>query len=62
MNGPSTAVVQQFAEAFAQAGRWRGLSKDEILAFFRRYSNNVVDPQRYSVSDLNKQTIFSCMP
>lgn len=42
MQAPTDAVVDEFAQAFAQDGRWDGLLKDEILAFFRRYSNSTI--------------------
>ena len=61
MNGPSAAVVEEFASAFAQTGRWKGLSKDEILAFFRRYSNNVVDPDFYGLGLTKHKIFYHCL-
>ena len=54
MYEPSDAVVQQFAVAFAQKWKGRGLTRVEILTFFREYSNNVIDPG----TPMNKQEIF----
>ena len=53
MHAPTDAVVEEFARAFAQHGRWHGLLKDEILGFFRRYSNSAIaDPS------MDKQDLF----
>jgi len=57
MNGPSIAVVNEFARAFAQKGKGKGMTKEEILAWFRRYSNNVVDPEFYGMT-LTKEKMF----
>ena len=54
MNAPSAAVIEEFAREFAQKGKGRGLTRNEILAFFRRYSNNVIDPDL----SLTKQSVF----
>ena len=57
MNQPSDALVNEFAVAFAQKGKGKGLTKEEILSFFRRYSSNVVDPGFYGMT-LTKQKLF----
>ena len=57
MIGPSEGVVNAFAKAFAQKGKGKGLTKDELLAWFRRYSNNVVDPDFYGIN-LTKEKLF----
>ena len=54
MYGPSAAIVEQFAEAFAQKWKGHGLTRNEIVTFFREYSNNVVDPD----TPMTKQEIF----
>ncbi|HFC03867.1 MAG TPA: hypothetical protein ENJ74_03235 [Nitratifractor salsuginis] len=57
MNGPSLAVVNEFSRAFAQKGKGKGMTRQEILDWFRRYSNNVVDPEFYDMN-LTKEKVF----
>ena len=56
MDGPSPATVENFAKAFAHRG---GLTRKEILAFFQRYSKNVVDPAPEPSPTMTKQKIFA---
>jgi len=57
MNGPSLAITNEFAKTFARKGKGKGMTKVEILSYFRRYSNNVVDPEFYGLS-LTKEKMF----
>ena len=61
MNGPSAAVVEEFAEAFAQKNKGSGLTKREIVDFFREYSNNVTDPDFYNLTLTKHKTFYHCL-
>lgn len=59
MNPPSVAVVNEFAKAFAKKGKGQGLTREEILSWFRRYSSNVVDPTHVNAqAKPNKEELF----
>jgi hypothetical protein len=57
MDHPTTAIINSFARSFAQKGRGKGMTADEILKWFRRYSNNIVNPEFYG-TDLTKEKLF----
>ena len=61
MNGPSAAVVEEFATAFAQKNKGHGLTKREILDFFRGYSSNVTDPDFYGLALTKHKTFYHCL-
>jgi hypothetical protein len=52
------AIIQEFAVSFASKGKGNGLTKEEIVSYFRRYSANVVDPDYYG-DTITKQQVFS---
>lgn len=58
MQPPGHALINEFADAFAQKGNGRGMTREEIVAFFRRYSNNVTDPEFFGLSGVTKKQIF----
>ncbi len=61
MNAPSAEALEEFAKEFAQKGTGRGLTRNEILAFFRRYSNNVIDPDSFGLTLTKRQIFHHCL-
>ena len=57
MNAPPVRTIAGFAKAFAQTGKGNGLTKEELLTFFRTYSANIPDPEFYGQT-LTKQKLF----
>ena len=57
MNAPPVGTIAGFAKAFAQTGKGNGLTKEELLTFFRTYSANIPDPEFYGQT-LTKQKLF----
>lgn len=41
MKGPSDSVLEQFADAFAQRGKGKGLSAQAVVEWFAKYSHRV---------------------
>lgn len=61
MIGPGKGVINEFAKAFAQKGKGKGLTKEELLSWFARYSNNVVDPEFYGVKMPKEKLFHHCL-
>jgi len=55
VNLPPVAVVNELA----RKGKGQGLTREEILSWFRRYSSNVVDPEHLNAqANPNKEQLF----
>ena len=47
MNSPSFGLINMFAEEFARKGKGKGMTNDEIMSYFRKYSNNILPKDFY---------------
>jgi len=55
LNPPSAQVVCNFAETFCSRN---GMTREEILQHFKRYSNNILDPQEMGLNISTKANLF----
>lgn len=50
MNSPSNEIISEFAAFFAQKGKGKGMTNEEIKLYFRKYSNNVPSKELFETS------------